>query len=69
MKIVVLKFGGTSVGSISRIKKVAKIIEKYSKKFKVNLENNYLIKLSLYWLDTLTNVVHLLNCLSDGAPT
>ena len=26
MKTVVLKFGGTSVGSIDRIKKVAKII-------------------------------------------
>ena len=35
MKIVVLKFGGTSVGSIPRIKKVAKIIKRYSKKFKV----------------------------------
>ena len=35
MKIVVLKFGGTSVGSISRIKKVAEIIKKYSKKYKV----------------------------------
>ena len=31
MKIVVLKFGGTSVGSISRIKKVAKIISRYVK--------------------------------------
>ena len=29
MKIVVLKFGGTSVGSIDRIKKVAKIIKNY----------------------------------------
>ncbi len=35
MKIVVLKFGGTSVGSISRIKKVANIIKGYSKKYKV----------------------------------
>jgi len=35
MKIVVLKFGGTSVGSISRIQKVAEIIKKYSKKYKV----------------------------------
>ena len=35
MKIVVLKFGGTSVGTISRIKKVANIITKYKKKFKV----------------------------------
>ena len=32
MKIVVLKFGGTSVGSIERIKKVAKIINTYHKK-------------------------------------
>ena len=36
MKIVVLKFGGTSVGSIKRIKIVANIINKYVKKnFKV----------------------------------
>ena len=32
MKIVVLKFGGTSVGTIERIKKVAKIIVSYAKK-------------------------------------
>ena len=32
MKIVVLKFGGTSVGTIGKIKKVAKIIEDYKKK-------------------------------------
>jgi len=32
MKIVVLKFGGTSVGSLERIKKVAKIIAAYKKK-------------------------------------
>ena len=32
MKIVVLKFGGTSVGSIERIKKVCKIISKFKKK-------------------------------------
>jgi len=32
MKIVVLKFGGTSVGSIDRIKKVADIITKYLRK-------------------------------------
>ena len=36
MKTVVLKFGGTSVGSIDRIKKVCKIIAFYKKKkFKV----------------------------------
>ena len=32
MKIVVLKFGGTSVGTIDRIKKVADIIIKFKKK-------------------------------------
>ena len=36
MKIVVLKFGGTSVGSIKKIKNVAEIIAGYKKeKFKV----------------------------------
>ncbi len=36
MKIVVLKFGGTSVGTVNRIKKVANIIASYAKKrFKV----------------------------------
>ena len=32
MKIVVLKFGGTSVGTINKIKKVAEIIAGYKKK-------------------------------------
>ena len=32
MKIIVLKFGGTSVGSIKKIKKIAKIISSYRKK-------------------------------------
>ena len=35
MKIVVLKFGGTSVGTIKKIKKVANIISSYKKKYKV----------------------------------
>ena len=36
MKIVVLKFGGTSVGSTDRIKKVANIITSFvKKKYKV----------------------------------
>tara|TARA_Y100001970_G_C14253765_1_gene873642 strand:- start:4863 stop:6074 length:1212 start_codon:yes stop_codon:yes gene_type:complete len=35
MKIIVLKFGGTSVGTIERIKKVAKIIAKYKKNYAV----------------------------------
>ena len=34
MKIIVLKFGGTSVGTIERIKKVSKIL----------LDNNFRIK-------------------------
>ena len=34
MEIVVLKFGGTSVGSINRIKKVAKIINQHVKRKK-----------------------------------
>ena len=32
MKTLVLKFGGTSVGNIDRIKKVCKIIANYKKK-------------------------------------
>ena len=32
MKIVVLKFGGTSVGTIKKIKKIAEIIVSYKKK-------------------------------------
>ena len=32
MKIVVLKFGGTSVGTIGRIKKISKIILSFKKK-------------------------------------
>ena len=35
MKIVVLKFGGTSIGSIHRIKKVARIVKSYTKKYRV----------------------------------
>ena len=32
MKIIVLKFGGTSVGNLSKITKVAKVIASYAKK-------------------------------------
>ncbi len=32
MKIIVLKFGGTSVGSLKKIKNVARIIISYVKK-------------------------------------
>ena len=35
MKTVVLKFGGTSVGSIERIKKVSQIIASYKKNLKL----------------------------------
>ena len=52
MKIIVLKFGGTSVGTTDRIKKVAKIIAKYKKYAVIVLSSamsgvtNNLIKLS-----------------------
>ncbi len=54
MKIVVLKFGGTSVGSIKRIKNIAKIVISYlRKRFKVIVvssamsgETNKLVKLT-----------------------
>ena len=54
MKIVVLKFGGTSVGSVTKIKKVAEIIANYRKKnFNVIVvssamsgETNKLVKLT-----------------------
>ena len=54
MKIVVLKFGGTSVGSIKRIKNITKIIITYLKKrYKVIVvssaisgETNKLVKLT-----------------------
>ena len=40
MKIVVLKFGGTSVGTIEKIKTVAEIIAEYKrKKYKVGFTN------------------------------
>ena len=35
MKILVLKFGGTSVGSIKKIKKVAEIIASFKRKYKI----------------------------------
>ena len=35
MKIIILKFGGTSVGSLNRIKKVCKIIIYIKKNYKV----------------------------------
>ncbi len=35
MQIIVLKFGGTSVGTTERIKKVARIIAKYKKRYNV----------------------------------
>ena len=35
MKIVVMKFGGTSVADLDRIKNVAEIVKKNSKEFKL----------------------------------
>ncbi len=66
MKIVVLKFGGTSVGSIKKIKKVAEIIADYKKKnYKVIVVSsamsgvtNELIKKSLEISDNFSNSEH-----------
>ena len=66
MKIVVLKFGGTSVGTTNKIKKVAEIIASYKKKnFKVIVVSsamggvtNELIKKSLEISDNYSDTEH-----------
>ena len=66
MKIVVLKFGGTSVGTIKKIKKVAEIIGDYKKKnYKVIVVSsamsgvtNELIKKSFEISDNFSNSEH-----------
>jgi aspartate kinase len=66
MKIVVLKFGGTSVGTIKKIKKVAEIIADYKKKnYKVIVVSsamsgvtNELIKKSFKISDNFSNSEH-----------
>ena len=66
MKILVLKFGGTSVGTIKKIKKVAEIIANYKKKnYKVIVVSsamsgvtNELIKKSLNVSDNFSNSEH-----------
>ena len=66
MKIVVLKFGGTSVGTIKKIKKVAEIIANYKKKnYKVIVVSsamsgvtNELIRKSLEISDNFSNSEH-----------
>mgnify|MGYP000258214523 CR=1 FL=1 len=66
MKIVVLKFGGTSVGTIKKIKKVAEIIADYKKKnYKVIVVSsamsgvtNELIKKSFEISDNFSNSEH-----------
>jgi len=66
MKIVVLKFGGTSVGTIKKIKKVADIIEDYKRKnYKVIVVSsamsgvtNELIKKSLYISNNFSSSEH-----------
>ena len=68
MKIVVLKFGGTSVGSIDRIKKVANIVASYKKSNKkiivvisaMSGETNSFIKKSKFQQNILTSR-HLIN--------
>ena len=61
MKIIVLKFGGTSVGSIKRIKEVAKIIKSYSKKYKV-------IVLSSAMSGTTNNLIQMSQKISKNFP-
>ena len=66
MKIVVLKFGGTSVGTIEKIKRVAKIIIDYKKKnYRVIVVSsamsgvtNELIKKSFEISDNFSNSEH-----------
>ena len=66
MKIIVLKFGGTSVGTIKKIKKVAEIITDYKKKkYKVIVVSsamsgvtNELIKKSLEISENFSNSEH-----------
>jgi len=66
MKIVVLKFGGTSVGTITKIKKVAEIIANYKKKkYKVIVVSsamsgatNELIKKSFEISDNFSDAEH-----------
>ena len=61
MKIIVLKFGGTSVGTTERIKKVAKIIAKYKKKYSV-------IVLSSAMSGVTNNLIRLSNKISKNFP-
>ena len=61
MKIIVLKFGGTSVGSIQRIKKVSKIIKSYSKKYRV-------IVLSSAMSGTTNNLINMSKKISENFP-
>ena len=61
MKIIVLKFGGTSVGSINRIKKVARIIKSYLKKYKV-------IVLSSAMSGTTNNLINMSKKISKNFP-
>ena len=61
MKIIVLKFGGTSVGSIQRIKEVAKIVKSYSKKYRV-------IVLSSAMSGTTNKLINMSQKISDNFP-
>ena len=76
MKTVVLKFGGTSVGSIDRIKKICKIIQSYRmKKYKVLVissamsgATNELIKKSKQISNNFANFLNSINS-SNGSAT
>ena len=59
MKIIVLKFGGTSVGTIQRIKEVAKIIKSYTNKYRV-------IVLSSAMSGTTNNLINMSQKISEN---
>ena len=60
MKIIVLKFGGTSVGSIHRIKKIAQIILKYKRK------GNYVVVISSAMAGATNNLIKMSKLISDN---
>jgi len=60
MKTVVLKFGGTSVGTVDRIKKVANIIISYVKKRYKVIYYYPLKKTLLFYLLKKENILNLI---------
>ena len=55
MKIVVMKFGGTSVANLSKIRDVAKIVEENSQKNKIVV---VFFQLKSLYLEFVLNLIH-----------